>query len=82
MHTYEEMPETRRDGAVQGAVQGDVARFDESEAAWFDHPSTPPSIEKIRAALRSSAPPPPETPPPIGDDQVDGWLSARPRARS
>lgn len=81
MHTFEEMPETRRDGACQDAI-GDVPRFDESEAEWFDRPSTPPSIEKIRAALRSSAPPPPAAPPPIGDDQVDAWLSARPRSRN
>lgn len=57
-------------------------RFDETESAWFDRPSSrpsaPPSIEKIRAAFRSSAPPAPAATP-IGDDLVDEWLE-KPRA--
>ncbi len=85
MHTYdmsEQMPDTRRDGREDetGPLSMREPRFDESEAAWFDRassrPSAPPSIERIRAAHRSSAPPAPAAPP-IGDDLVDAWLAAR-----
>ena len=88
MHTFdtsEEMPDTRRDGSHDdnGPLSMREPRFDESEAAWFDRPSSrpsaPPSIEKIRAAFRSSAPPAPAAPP-IGDELVDGWLTAKPHA--
>jgi len=71
----EEMPETRRNGAA-----GSAGSFEDTENDWFDRPSSrpsaPPSIEKIRAAFRSSAPPAPAAPP-IGDDLVDEWLDKR-----
>ncbi len=96
MHTFDmsdEMPDTRRDGFQHdesGEGSGPLSirgprepRFDESEAAWFDRPSSrpsaPPSIEKIRAAFRSSAPPAPAAKP-IGDELVDEWLTAKRRS--
>ena len=52
--------------------------FEATESAWFERgprvSAPPPSIEVIRATLRSSRPPAPP-PAPIGDDELDLWLS-------
>jgi hypothetical protein len=48
--------------------------LDRAETSWFHAAPTlaPPSLDEIRARVRSSLPPPA---PPMGDDEVDAWLS-------
>jgi hypothetical protein len=48
--------------------------LDRAETSWFRAAPTlaAPSLDEIRARVRSSMPPPPL---PMGDDEVDAWLS-------